>query len=519
MTTKIRGRQIATEDFIENPSPEGDWDSTTRTASKAAIKALAESSSSGNNYGVCSSFQSTQIKEVTIPSVTELYTGLIVTIKFTNKNVQVKPKLKINNLEAVDLMQYGTTRFSTTDETNGWYAGSVLSFVYDGTNFVLAGKTNTNTVNYYTNPSFMNVYGKCTTAETTIDKLVTLPSGGNINLEGNGYLTVRFDNAVPTGATMHVSTGGSLPIYHNGNAIEAGIIEAGDTALFICTNGVANGAFVLISVDKASKTFKGATTSAAGKNGLVPAPTTSDTEKFLKGDGTWRDRIEHITGEVNIWELNDGIYLFDEEFSINATNTQHYSPGEKGYISILQNPIYEYEKDYYAVTARGFMTYGVTSEYIGSINQAMLQTLSGSILEIGRGCLVPGKTNNETYYTLKGSGWTPGIISLLPEQYAYTWDKIQLKRVLRNGPITLFNCSEQYIKDFLLKGGKVIVWSRTESDETYRMYEADNENGTIQEGNVVLRNISYQNGKLVVSEFRAQTSGQTEYWQLTQHEI
>ena len=33
--------------------------------------------------------------------------------------------------------------------------------------------------------------------------------------------------------------------------------------------------------------FIGATASVAGTNGLVPAPTTSDPDKFLKGDGTW----------------------------------------------------------------------------------------------------------------------------------------------------------------------------------------------------------------------------------------
>lgn len=33
--------------------------------------------------------------------------------------------------------------------------------------------------------------------------------------------------------------------------------------------------------------FGGATSQAAGSHGLVPAPTTSDTSKYLKGDGTW----------------------------------------------------------------------------------------------------------------------------------------------------------------------------------------------------------------------------------------
>ena len=40
----------------------------------------------------------------------------------------------------------------------------------------------------------------------------------------------------------------------------------------------------------------GATSSVAGTAGLVPAPTTSDTDKFLRGDGTWATPSSGITG-------------------------------------------------------------------------------------------------------------------------------------------------------------------------------------------------------------------------------
>lgn len=35
----------------------------------------------------------------------------------------------------------------------------------------------------------------------------------------------------------------------------------------------------------------GATSSAAGAKGLVPAPAAGDNDKFLKGDGTWSDDL------------------------------------------------------------------------------------------------------------------------------------------------------------------------------------------------------------------------------------
>ena len=51
--------------------------------------------------------------------------------------------------------------------------------------------------------------------------------------------------------------------------------------------------------------FTGATSSVAGAAGLVPAPTTSDPGKYLKGDGTWStivpELVEMSYGESNAW--------------------------------------------------------------------------------------------------------------------------------------------------------------------------------------------------------------------------
>lgn len=48
-----------------------------------------------------------------------------------------------------------------------------------------------------------------------------------------------------------------------------------------------SGTGVLSATDTTYSDFTGATTQQAGAAGLVPAPTTSDPEKYLKGDGTW----------------------------------------------------------------------------------------------------------------------------------------------------------------------------------------------------------------------------------------
>lgn len=59
------------------------------------------------------------------------------------------------------------------------------------------------------------------------------------------------------------------------------------------------------ATDTTYSDFTGATSSVAGTNGLVPAPTTSDTGKYLKGDGTWGavvpELVEMSYGESNAW--------------------------------------------------------------------------------------------------------------------------------------------------------------------------------------------------------------------------
>lgn len=62
---------------------------------------------------------------------------------------------------------------------------------------------------------------------------------------------------------------------------------------------------VISATDTTYSAFTGATSSVAGSAGLVPAPTTSDPDKYLKGDGTWAEPaaklVEMSYGESNAW--------------------------------------------------------------------------------------------------------------------------------------------------------------------------------------------------------------------------
>lgn len=71
--------------------------------------------------------------------------------------------------------------------------------------------------------------GVCSTAAVTTAKEVAIT---DYNLVQNGFVAVTFQNDVPANSTLNINSKGAKAIYYKGAAIEAGIIKAGDTALF-----------------------------------------------------------------------------------------------------------------------------------------------------------------------------------------------------------------------------------------------------------------------------------------------
>lgn len=96
---------------------------------------------------------------------------------------------------------------------------------------------------------------------------------------------------VSTDDLATVATSGS----YNDLSNKPTIPTVNDATLTITQNGTSAGTFTanassnttIALTDTTYSNFTGATSSVAGAAGLVPAPTTSDPDKFLKGDGTW----------------------------------------------------------------------------------------------------------------------------------------------------------------------------------------------------------------------------------------
>jgi len=106
---------------------------------------------------------------------------------------------------------------------------------------------------------FQHVYGKYNVLDTTGS--TTSDDGNYVEIVGNGASSSARSNA----RTLDWS----------GNERLKGDLYVG------CNANGTGGTKVITSA------FTGATSSASGAIGLVPAPSTGDNEKYLKGDGTW----------------------------------------------------------------------------------------------------------------------------------------------------------------------------------------------------------------------------------------
>lgn len=106
----------------------------------------------------------------------------------------------------------------------------------------------------------------------------TLPAGSSATVTNSGTSSAAvFDFGIPKGDKG--DTGSQGPAGQ-------GVVIGGTTGQVLAKKSNTNYDTEWVTPTSYSD-FTGATSSVAGAHGLVPAPTTSDPDKFLKGDGTW----------------------------------------------------------------------------------------------------------------------------------------------------------------------------------------------------------------------------------------
>lgn len=221
-------------------------------------------------YATCDTEATVSSKIITISSNQnwQLKAGAIICVKYSITNTASNCTLNVNNTGSKQVWFNNAVNTGSSNMVFG-YANRHVWYIYDGTYWVWMGHgTDINTT--YSNASLGQGYGTCSTAQATTAKVVTLSSYA---LVVNGIVAVKFTYAVPASATMNINSKGAKAIYYKGKAITAGIINAGDIAVFIYNGSQ----YHLLAIDSFNS-------NTSGNNSIVY----SDTEPTSLIDGmTW----------------------------------------------------------------------------------------------------------------------------------------------------------------------------------------------------------------------------------------
>lgn len=166
----------------------------------------------------------------TVDGITELRDGVCAYIKNGVVSSASGWTLNVNGLGAKPVCQ---TMEAATLVTTAFNVNYTMLFVYNsgrvsGGCWDMFYGYNTNTT--YSNASLGQGYAICETAEIIAAKTAKLSSYA---LTAGGYPAVKFTNAVPAGATLSINSKAAKPIWYKGAAITAGVIQAGDLAVFL----------------------------------------------------------------------------------------------------------------------------------------------------------------------------------------------------------------------------------------------------------------------------------------------
>ena len=228
-------------------------------------------------YGTCDTDKNVVAKVATIQDSQEftLFTGVTVHIKFTYHNTATNPTLNVNNTGAKNIYKYGTDAPGTNERTS-WNKGALVSFTYDGTNWMMNDwndDTNTNTTytlstsgnNVVLTPSSGNADTITVPYASNADKLGgASPSESNVastivKRNSSGYVYAQYYNEA-NGAENPASYT-SYAVFKDSN----GWIRCSSLANFKSWFGAAN---------YATLTNAGSTTGTTAKAFTVPAAAT-----------------------------------------------------------------------------------------------------------------------------------------------------------------------------------------------------------------------------------------------------
>lgn len=225
-------------------------------------------------YGTCDTAAGTAAKVVACPDFDALITGVTIHVKFTYSNTAANATLNVNSTGAKNLCSYGTTRVGTTEKTS-WKAGAVVSFTYDGTSWVMNSGVDENS------SAVTGVKGNSESSYRTGNVNLTAANiGAAASSHAHGDITSGGDI---TATASTIASGDKLIINDESESkITNGPAFGTSTTQFLANNGTWQTPAGTVYND-----FTGATASAAGTHGLVPAPAVGKGNWVLMGGGGW----------------------------------------------------------------------------------------------------------------------------------------------------------------------------------------------------------------------------------------
>ena len=203
-------------------------------------------------YAACTTAAATVAKVAALVDSTSalvLEAGVRICVKFSNANTAASPTLNVAGTGAKAIYWHGAALASI----QYWEAGSVLDFVYNGSQWELLGIAN--------HPS--HGYCTCSTAAATVAKTASLSS---YTLTTGGIVAVRFTNGITVAnPTLNITSKGAKAIYYNGAALtDTSLIKAGDTVTFIYSSQ-----YHIIAINRDTNTTYDLATSKSSTNGNV----------------------------------------------------------------------------------------------------------------------------------------------------------------------------------------------------------------------------------------------------------
>ena len=228
----------------------GNAGSATKLATARTIDGVSFNGTSNiTHYGTCSTAAATAAKTVSCSGFT-LGTGASIKVRFTVTNTAANPTLNVNSTGAKAIM-YRNTAIGASNLA----ADRTYEFVYDGTNYQFIGDINTNTT-----------YSAATTSTAGL-----MSASDKSKLDGIAKGANKYTLPTASSSTLGgVKTTSSV---------------TSTSGLTACP--IISGVPYYRDTNTTYSNMKGATSSAAGSSGLVPAPTKGKQTSFLRGDGTW----------------------------------------------------------------------------------------------------------------------------------------------------------------------------------------------------------------------------------------